>query len=435
MSKKKKILIWIVVTVTLISLIALYFYANSKKNQKEYTVASVEKGSVVQTVTVTGDIIDDGEITLNFEIGGRIKEVYAKVGQTFAQGEVISLLNDADLTNQTEQAKALFDKAVADSASNDDAVHVSQTEEENTKKYFEDTKDYYQQKIAEAEQEIKNTENYRDDALNYYNEDKSYTRKLTLTTAENNLKTAKENKKSIEEQANLSETSAENSWKTAAAKLKSSESKFAQESLDAVVANARLAYEQSELNLAKATLKAPINGTITEITNKKGEVLGSGTIKESFAKMISNDLLIEARVPESDILKLKESMKANFALDALSEDEKFGAEIIEISPAGTANQDVISYTVKFRADKVDPRFKAGMTANLDIRTAEKNGVLRIPLRAIKNEGEQKYVEILKENNQPEKVEITTGLEGDEGMVEIKSGLTEGEKVVVGVKTP
>ena len=435
MSKKKKVLIWVVVIVALISLVSLYFYATSNKNQPEYTVAPVEKGSVVQTVSVTGDIIDDGEIILNFEIGGRIKDVFAKVGQRFAQGEVISILNDADLTNQAEQAKNLFDKAVADSASNDDAIQVAQTEEENAKKYFDDTKDYQQQKVLEADQGVKNAENYRDDALNYYNEDKSYTRKLTLTTADNNVKTAKENKKSTEEQADLSKTSAENSWNMAKARLDSAKSNFAQESLDAVVANARLAYEQSELNLAKANLKAPINGTITEINNKKGEVLGSGTIKESFAKMLSGDLLIEARVPESDILKLKEGMKANFTLDALSEEEKFGAEIIEISPAGTANQDVISYTVKFRADKLDSRFKAGMTANIDIRTAEKNNTLSIPLRAIKTESGQKYVEVLKDNNQTEKIEITTGLEGDEGMVEVKSGLEEGEKVVTGVKNP
>ena len=182
-------------------------------------------------------------------------------------------------------------------------------------------------------------------------------------------------------------------------------------------------------------MRSPVNGQIAEVNNKKGEILGTGVIKESFARIISGDLLIEAQIPESDILKVKLGMKADFTLDAVGSDEKFQAEAVEISPASTLVQDVISYKVKFKLVSPDSRFKPGMTANLDIKTAEKNDVLRIPLRAVKTEGDHKYVDVLKEGNVTEKMEITTGLSGDEGMVEIKSGLKEEDKVVTFKKEP
>lgn len=429
MSKKKKVIIWVSVIAVIILIIGVYFLLLRKNPQTEYTTAPVEKGNVIQTVSVTGDIIDKEEVILNFEIGGRITSVNIKEGDQIAQGEVIATLNDDDLNSQVDQSKAILDKAIADAKTNDDALNEAKVAEENAEDYLDHTKDLNKQNIAAADQDVKNAQDYYDDALDYYNEDKTATRKLTLTTAENNLKVAKDNKKVAEAQADLNETSSENSLNAARAKVDTVESNFAEQSRDAAIANARAGYELALNNLSRSILKSPVSGIITEVNNKKGDILGTGVIKESFAKLISGDLMIEALIPESDILKIKLDMKAEFTLDALSNDEKFSGEVIEIFPASTVTGDVITYKVKFRIDRPDPRFKPGMTANLEIKTAEKNNVLRIPLRAIKIEDTHKYVDILKENNQAEKFEITTGLEGDEGMVEVKSGLKEGDKVV------
>ena len=367
MSKKKKIIIWSIVLLLIAAAIGTYIYFATKKPAVEYTTAPVEKGSVAQTVSVTGSIVDNEEVTLNFEIGGRITNVTAEEGAFVSQGETIATLDSANLSSELDQAKAAWNKAAADAAANDDTINQAKVDVANAKEYLEDTEDYYQKKVNEAGQEVKNTEDYYEDAQDYYNEEKTTTRKLTLTTAENNLKAARKAKESAEEMADLYHTAAKNSLNAARAKLETLESKYAQQSLDATVTSARAGYEIALNNLGKTSLKSPVNGTITEINNKKGEVLGTGTIKESFAKMISGDLLIESRVPESDIMKLKTNMKADFTLDALPSEEKFSAEVIEISPAGTVSQDVVSYKVKFRLNENDSRFKPGMTANLDIK--------------------------------------------------------------------
>lgn len=413
----------------LIVIIGVVFIYARKKPQTDYTTAPVERGSLTQTVSVTGDVVDKEEVVLNFEIGGRLTAVNIKEGDQVAEGEVVATLNDTDLSSEVSQAKARYDKAVAEKGMSDDRVNEAQVEVENAQKCLDDTKDLNKQNIDAAEQAINNAEDYLAAAKKLYDDDSSHSNKLTLTTAENNLKNAKENKKTVEDQAQLSDTQAQNTLDLAEARKQTDESDFAENSKDADVEEAKAGYDIALNNLSRSVLKSPANGIITEVNDKKGDILGTGVIKESFAKMISGDLMIEAQIPESDILKIKMGQKVDFTLDSLPDNEKFSGEVIEIFPASTVVQDVISYKVKFKIDNPDSRFKPGMTANLDIKTAQKDNVLKIPLRAIKEEESHKYVEVLKDNNQTEKIEIATGLTGDEGMVEVRSGLKEGDKVV------
>ena len=122
-------------------------------------------------------------------------------------------------------------------------------------------------------------------------------------------------------------------------------------------------------------------------------------------------------------------------LDALPADEKLSARVFEIEPASTVIQDVVYYKIKLKLDAQDERLKNGMSADIDIRSAEKENALVVPQRAIKIEGTEKFVEVLKDakNNITERKKIITGLEGDEGSVEVKSGLEEGDEVVTFAK--
>jgi multidrug efflux pump subunit AcrA (membrane-fusion protein) len=131
---------------------------------------------------------------------------------------------------------------------------------------------------------------------------------------------------------------------------------------------------------------------------------------------------------------LQIGQKANITFDAFSPDEIFSATVSEIDPASTVIQDVVYYRIKLMLDNLDPRLKAGMSANIDIRPAEKDNVLTIPVRAIKDEDSGKFVDVLQADNTTKHVKVTTGLAGDEGMVEVTSGLNGGEKVVTFVST-
>jgi len=300
---------------------------------------------------------------------------------------------------------------------------------------LDQTKSLNEQSVSAAKKAVENAQNYYDDVLNAYESDGSkVSAKPTLTAAENSLNSAKETLKTVEEQADLSEIGAQNSLEGARAKIKTVESDYVKASRDASVAGARAVYDMALLNLNKSALVSPVNGIITEVNNKAGEILGTGVIKEAFSRVMSLDLIIESKVPESDIVKIKLGQHAKVTFDALTSEDVFDSEIIEIDPASTTIQDVVYYQIKLKINTVDSRIKPGMSSNIDIATAEKSNIVFVPARAIKLEGNQKFVEILQADNITKRVNVTTGLEGDDGMVEVKTGLNGGEKVVTFVQT-
>lgn len=191
-------------------------------------------------------------------------------------------------------------------------------------------------------------------------------------------------------------------------------------------ANLQAAYA----TLADYTLTAPTNGTITKINTEKGEQ--SSLTTPVLTMMAESNLQIEVDIPESDIAKIKVGDQANITLDAFGEDVIFNGTITFIDPAATIIQDVVYYKVKVSFNEKNENVKPGMTANVDVKTSEKDNVLMIPARAIKEKDGKKLVQVLI-NGQPQDREITIGLSGDEAMTEVISGLTEGEEVITFVK--
>ncbi|EKE11919.1 MAG: hypothetical protein ACD_14C00073G0001 [uncultured bacterium] len=434
MSKTKKWSIWIFVILAFVG--GIIWYVKSKKPITTYTTAEVTKGTLAQTVSVTGDLVAQDEITLNFELGGRVNKVFVKESDQVAAGDKIATLTDATLQKQVDQAKASLDQVIATSGTNNDTLREAKVSLDNAENTLDQTESLNDQNISAAKQTVENAENYYADTLAYYNSLSEGAAKLqakpTLTAAENALNSAKQALKVANEQTDLSEISAENAVDSAKARVETVESDYARNARNAQVASARAVYDIALINLSKATLVSPVNGIITEINNKPGEILGTGVIKETFSRVMSLDMIIQSQVPESDIVKIKLGQHAKVTFDALTSEDIFDAEIIEIDPASTDVQGVVYYNIKLKLNTVDVRVKPGMSLNVDISTAEKNDVVMVPSRAVKTEddGKKKYVDVLKADGiTTEKVYVETGLEGDEGMIEIKSGLKGGEKVV------
>jgi len=434
----KKNLIWIIASVAILGTILYLSFFRGEKIQYNTTEAKI--GDLFETVSVSGTLKAGDTIALNFETTGRIRSVEAKVGQKVGKGDVIGYLDDANLQLAADQAKANLEKARADAGMNFDSIDSAKMEIENSEKYLDDTKDLNKKNIAAAEQKVSDTKNYYEDAQDYYDKVKEENgaesataklAKLTLDTAEANWEQAKDGLDIADKTADLAETSAENKLNTAEANLDSAESSYVIASKDANVAAYEAAYEAAIVNLGKAALRAPANGVIKKVNYKIGEVIGAAAT-ESFAQMISYDFLMEAKIPESDIAKVKIGQKAAVVFDSFEADEKFEAAVISIEPSATVIQDVVSFIIKLSMDKDDSRWKDGMSADLDIRVAEKNNVIMIPERAVKEVNGKKQVQIL-ENNKPVEREVRMGMKGDGGMIEIVSGLKEGEEIITSTK--
>lgn len=201
---------------------------------------------------------------------------------------------------------------------------------------------------------------------------------------------------------------------------------------------ARADVAAAKAQVANRVLYAPFDGIVTQLPVRAGE---SVTIGERVARLVgaaaengSAPLLIEAQIPESDVTKVKIGMPATVTFDAFTNDEVFEATVTALEPSATVVQDVVSYTATFKlAGTADPRLRDGMTANIDIESGRRDGVLVLPFRAILREGGA-YSVMVRDGEEFVSRTVTIGLEGDEGDVEIVSGLSEGDVVEVTTKS-
>lgn len=200
------------------------------------------------------------------------------------------------------------------------------------------------------------------------------------------------------------------------------------------VAEAQVAQAQAAANIIQTQINnqsiiAPVDGVITQVNAKGGEQSNSAN---PIIQMQSNAKYeINADIAETDIDKIKLGDKAIITFDALSKEEDFTGTIVSTDPAATIIQGVVYYKTKVILDIQDPRIKPGMTANIEVITAEKPNTLSVPNQAVKTKDNKKTVEILidEKTNKTEDKEVTVGLRGNTH-TEIITGLTGGEKIII-----
>jgi HlyD family secretion protein len=198
---------------------------------------------------------------------------------------------------------------------------------------------------------------------------------------------------------------------------------------EARVDSARANVLDYESQLAKSVLRSPINGVVTKQDAKVGQI---AVANSEIVSIISRaEFQIETNVPEADIAKIKLGNEVKITLDAYGNEVVFGGKVISIEPAETMIDGVSTYKAVLEFSQEDERILPGMTANIDVITAQKNNVLALPYRAVISKDSGKFVSILHIDGETliEK-KIQTGIRGTDGNIEIVSGLNEGEKVVI-----
>ncbi len=198
------------------------------------------------------------------------------------------------------------------------------------------------------------------------------------------------------------------------------------------IAAQKASVEAYRAEFEKDSIVSPISGIITRADPNVGEFVSVGKI--AFGVISEDTYKIEAYVPESDIAKISVGDIASTTLDAYGQYVDFPAEITKVDPAETVFEGVSTYKVTLQFIKKDERIRSGMTANLDILTHENNNVITIPARAVINDSGEKTVRILNADGKTYKsVPVTVGFKSFDGMIEIKSGLKVGDKVVTYIK--
>lgn len=201
----------------------------------------------------------------------------------------------------------------------------------------------------------------------------------------------------------------------------------------------QLSYESTQDQLDNYNITAPISGSVISKTIKAGDTLdssaGSQTVMAVIADMSVMTFTID--VDELDIASMKKGQEVNITADALT-GKRFTGYVDNIGLLGTSENGVTTYPVTIVINDAEGLWP-GMNITADIVVDSAKDVLTVPVSAV-NRGDTvlvkgaKGTEGIDQNDAPagsKYVRVKLGL-NDESYIEITSGLSEGDVVLVPV---
>lgn len=476
-----------------ILLIAIIVLVSTRSSSAAFESAEVSIADVIQDINVTGKIAPEQKADLSFEKIGIVSSVSVKVGDVVKKGQILGSLDtrEAAASYQSARANALSEQAKLDelqkgtrfeevaisgesyvNASNNFSntirntfAQIDSTLRSTTDDLFDNADSYAptikagagvsistSNKARElekmrtnitialdkwnreyagkdislditslfAQQTIQITKSFFDTLISYIKNPSSTDKETMLagldgiTTIDKNFITAKtdfDNARGdyiLKKSGNTSDT------------VRSQIAKVEQ-------ADAQALSQQAILD--KMTIRAPFDGIVTLVEPTVGETMPANTT--AFTVITTGQYKIEVFVPESNISKVSIGNIGKVTLDAYGKDTFFDARVSRIDPAETVVEGIPTYKVTLSIIE-DPCIRSGMTADINIVTAEKMHVLTIPTRAIVEKAGA--VTVRKVNGKSfTEVPVTIGLKGSNGNTELVSGLVAGDSVVTKTK--
>ncbi|WP_118845347.1 efflux RND transporter periplasmic adaptor subunit [Haemophilus haemolyticus] len=358
---------------------AYYFLSSNSKQETTYLTESVTRGNVEKTVVASGSVESVNEVDVGAQASGKITKLYVKLGQEIKKGEMIA---DIDSTTQINTL--------------------------NTKKAA----------LVSYQAQLRAKKTAYDVALSSYNRlSKLYTQKATSLDNVNTAKSTLDN------------------------------AKAEVEAVEANIKQAEIEVNTAETNVGYTKITAPMDGTVISVPVSEGQTVNANQTTPTIVTIADlSKMKIKPEISEGDITKVKAGQKVSFTI--LSDSQTLYHSVIDsVDPANTTTTDssstssstsssnsnsttsAIYYYANVLIDNPDRTLRIGMTTENNIKIANAKDVLLVSNMAIQKRDGKSFVNVLNDKNQPEQREVETGVQND-FHTEIKSGLNEGEKVIV-----
>ena len=354
-----------------------YFFSSNNKQETTYLTESVTRGNLEKTVVASGSVESVNEVDVGAQASGKITKLYVKLGQEIKKGEMIA---DIDSTTQINTL--------------------------NTKKAA----------LVSYQAQLKAKKTAYDVALSNYNRlSKLYTQKATSLDSVNTAKSTLDN------------------------------AKAEVEAIEANIKQAEIEVNTAETNVGYTKITAPMDGTVISVPVSEGQTVNANQTTPTIVTIADlSKMKIKPEISEGDITKVKAGQEVSFTI--LSDSQTVYHSVIDsVDPANTTTSDssstsslssssssttsAIYYYANVLIDNPDRTLRIGMTTENNIKIANAKDVLLVSNMAIQKRDGKSFVNVLNDKNQPEPREVETGVQND-FKTEIKSGLNEGEKVIV-----
>lgn len=473
--KKTSIFIGIV----FIAIVYFIIHVLVGKNVKTaYVLGTAQTGTVVATVTSTGQIATSATLDLKPQVSGAITAIYAKAGDKVKKGQALFSIEATDAARAVKTAQNNLASAKLDLLATETSQKNSTVDQSDAVKTAYTTLLSSGLSPQPADQTTANSQ--LPTISGNYTLEKEGTITLTTYSSQGGV--------SFEASGLVSATGLTNSttaqpignsglyilfpsnikggytWtidipnKNSAGYISNKSAydtavKNQQQAQDPASSNAvtlqskQLAVVQAQNSLASAqetladyTIRAPFDGVLATIPVIVGDQASSAT---TLGTVITNQEIVSLSLNEVDVSKVKVGDKATLTFDAVP-DLSITGTVAEINPIGTVTSGVVNYTVKITLDTQDARVKSGMSVTAAIQTGIAQNVVTVPTAAIKTTNGTSYVMTVPDGDTstpaetgtgvylataPTRTEVQVGIT-DGTTTEITSGLTDGQSIVI-----
>lgn len=189
-----------------------------------------------------------------------------------------------------------------------------------------------------------------------------------------------------------------------------------------------------EVDLGYTKIYAPMAGTIVANPVKEGQTLNASQTAPTIVTIGDlSTMTVRAEVSEADVGRLKVGMEAYFTLLG-QPGKRFTGKLRQVEPSPTVENNVVLYNALFDVPNADGELMISMSAQVFFVQAAARDVLVVPSGAVtmkRGEGKpQAQVTVVTASGGNEVRDVETGIR-NRVSVEVKSGLAEGDRVVVG----
>ena len=453
----KKRGIWIATTIVMLLLVGAgylaytrYDYDVQAQEPSEATMetAEVTRGDIVITADGSGELIPARELELSFRTSGVLDEVLVETGDRVEEGDVLARLETDDLERAVAQADVELQIAQleladvregpseAELADAEARVRDARTQLSLAYDVHEDVTD------DDSDDDVETAKTMYDWWVGYYQSQKAKyeTGKINKTEhdyamaamieAEETWERAENNVQINEVQAWRSVEQAQNALFQAEEDLELLQSEPLTDTLmeaELAVDEANLALEEARLDLEAAELHAPFDGTVTSVPTTVGDRVSINTTILTIADL--QEPLLQFWLEESDMGRVSLGNQVNVTFEALP-DTTFTGKVVRVDPVlvSVSGTTAVQARASLRLDEQDVTLLSGMTADVEVISAEARDALVVPVEALRKTEEGGYtVTVVRSNGEMEDRQVEVGIR-DAVNAEILSGLELGETV-------
>lgn len=336
-----------------------------------YVTQPVAQQDLTQSVTASGTVNPQNTVSVGTQVSGTISAIYVDFNSKVRKGQVLARIDTSQLQAQLAQAQAGLQQAQAQAAAQAQNANGSQAGIAGA-----------QAGIASAQAGVTKAQS----ALNVAEEtvardrsllSKGYISQSQLDTDQANAVAAQSALQSA--QAAITQARAQTSTSSAQAGAAESTAAAAQ----AGVGAAQAQVQQDQLNIDRATIVSPVDGTVIAREVSVGQTVAA-SLQTPTLFSIAQDLHkmeVDISVGEPDIGNVRAGDPVNFNVLAYpNETFKGTVSQVRVNPATVNN--VVTYTVITLVNNAQGKLLPGMTANATIGVKTAKNAFVVPLQAL-----------------------------------------------------